>query len=170
MLIPSKKVASHEEKPEMQAPEVTARVIQAIEEKAFDFILVNYANGDMIAHTGNYQAAKIAVKEVDESVGAILRSALSNNAVLIITSDHGNVETMINPKTGELTTAHDPSPVPIYIAGNDFTKQKTPTEVELAEKETIGILSDVAPIILEIMSIPKPPEMTGESLLKILRR
>ena len=170
VLIPSKKVASHEEKPEMQAPEVTARVIQAIEEKAFDFILVNYANGDMIAHTGNYQAAKIAVKEVDESVGAILRSALSNNAVLIITSDHGNVETMINPKTGELTTAHDPSPVPIYIAGNDFTKQKTPTEVELAEKETIGILSDVAPIILEIMSIPKPPEMTGESLLKILRR
>jgi len=169
VLIPSKKVANYEEKPEMQAAEITSRVIQAIEERAFDFVLVNYANGDMIAHTGNFEAAKIAVKEMDESIGAILQSALPNNAVLIITADHGNLETMLNPRTGETTTTHDISPVPIYIAGNEFVKQKTPTEIELAEKETVGILSDVAPTILEIMDIPKPPEMTGQSLLKILR-
>ncbi|MBI3046143.1 MAG: 2,3-bisphosphoglycerate-independent phosphoglycerate mutase [Candidatus Harrisonbacteria bacterium] len=169
VLIPSKKVANYEEKPKMQAKEVTSRAIQAIEEGAFDFVLVNYANGDMIAHTGNYEAAKIAVQEVDESIGTILRSALANNAVLIITADHGNLETMLNSKTGEITTAHDISPVPIYIAGNEFVKQKTPAEIGLAEKETVGILSDVAPTILEIMNIPQPPEMTGQSLIKLLR-
>lgn len=169
ILLPSRKIASHAEKPEMQAAEITSRVIQSIEEKSFDFILVNFANGDMVAHTGNYQAAKLAIKAVDESIGKIVRSALENNAVMIITSDHGNVENMLNPQTGEATTVHDPNPVPIYIVGNEFIKQKTPTEVEFAEKETAGILSDVAPTILEIMEIPKPPEMTGQSLLKLLR-
>ena len=169
ILIPSKKISNYDERPEMQAAEITSRVIQSIEEKAFDFILVSYANGDMIAHTGNYNAAKIAVKIIDESVGALVRATIQNNAVLIITADHGNVENMLNPQTGEATTAHNPTPVPIYIVGNEFTRQKTQVEIDFAEKETIGILSDVAPTILEIMEIPQPKEMTGQSLLNILR-
>ena len=170
VIIPSKKISSYEERPEMQAMEITSRVIQSIEEKAFDFVLVNYANGDMIAHTGNYEAAKIAVKTIDESVGMLVRAAIKNNAALIITSDHGNIENMLNPQTGEATTAHNPTSIPIYIIGNEFTKQKTQVEIDFAEKETVGILSDVAPTILEIMEIPQPKEMTGQSLLKILRQ
>ena len=168
ILVPSEKVISHAEKPKMQAVEITARVAQAIREKSFDFILVNFANGDMVAHTGNYEAAKIAVKTVDESVGTIVRATLENNAILIITADHGNTEAMMNPRTGESTTTHDPSPVPIYLIGNEFAKPKTQTEVNAAESQISGILSDIAPTVLELLEIPKPAEMTGQSLLKLL--
>ena len=169
ILVPSQTVGSYDEKPEMKNAEITSKVIQTIEENRVDFILVNYANGDMMAHTGNFDAGKIAVKTIDESIGALIRSVLENNAVLIITSDHGNLETMINPKTGESVTAHDPSPVPIYIAGNEFVKMKSKTEIDRSEKETVGILSDIAPTILEIMDIPKPEEMTGQGLLNSLK-
>lgn len=169
ILIPSHKIANHAQKPEMQAAEITARTIQAIQEQAFNFILVNYANGDMVAHTGDYAAAKIAVRTIDEAVGKLMRAALARNSALIITSDHGNVEVMLDSRTGEITTTHDPSPVPIYIIGNEFVRLKSKTEAELAEKEAAGILSDIAPTILKIMGIPKPPEMTGENLLEALR-
>ncbi len=169
ILVPSEKVISHAEKPKMQAVEITARVTQAIQEKSFDFILVNFANGDMVAHTGNYEAAKIAVKTVDESVGAIVRATLENGAVLMITSDHGNAETMMNPRTGESTTTHDPSPVPVFLIGNEFSRPKAQTEVNAAESQISGILSDIAPTVLELLDIPKPAEMTGQSLLKLLQ-
>ena len=169
VLVPSKKVISHAEEPEMQANEITSRVLQAVQEQAFDFIAANYANSDMIAHTGDYEAAKIAVKTIDENIGALIRAALEYNSVLIITSDHGNIEIMIDPKIGEPTTSHDSSPVPIYIIGNEFAKPKSKAEIASSEKETVGILSDIAPTILEIMDIPKPKEMTGQSLLKMLR-
>lgn len=169
ILVPSEKVTSHAEKPKMQALEITSRVTQAIREKSFDFILVNFANGDMIAHTGNYEAAKIAVKTVDESVGALVRATLENDAILIITADHGNAEVMMNAQTGEYTTTHDPSPVPIYLVGNEFTRPKNQGEINLAEGEISGILSDIAPTVLELLGIPKPAEMTGQSLLKLLQ-
>ena len=169
ILVPSEKVSSHAEKPKMQALEITARVTQAIREKSFDFILVNFANGDMVTHTGNYEATKIAVKTVDESVGALVRAALENDAALIITADHGNAESMMNPRTGEYTNTHDPSPVPIYLVGNEFTRPKNQAEINLAEGEISGILSDIAPTVLELLDIPKPAEITGQSLLKLLQ-
>ncbi len=169
ILVPSEKVISHAEKPKMQAVEITSRVVQAIREKSFDFILVNYANGDMVAHTGNYEAAKIAVKTVDESVGALIRAALENDAILIVTADHGNTEIMMNPRTGESTTTHDPSPVPVYLIGNEFARPKVQTEINMIEGQISGILSDIAPTILELMEVPKPAEMTGQSLLKLLQ-
>lgn len=169
ILVPSEKVISHAEKPKMQALEITSRVTQAIREKSFDFILANFANGDMIAHTGNYEAAKIAVKTVDESVGALVRAALENDSVLIITADHGNAEKMMNPRTGEYTTTHDPSPVPIYLVGNEFARPKTQNEINMIEGEISGILSDIAPTVLELLDVPKPAEMTGQSLLKLLQ-
>jgi len=169
VLIPSNKVVAHNEKPEMQANEITSRVLQAISEKAFDFIIVNYANGDMVAHTGDFTASKIAVKTIDENIGALVRATMENDAVLLITSDHGNVEKMMDIKTGEPTTSHDASAVPVYLIGNDFARPKSKPEMEFAEKEGVGILSDIAPTILELMDIPKPQEMTGQSLLKLLQ-
>ena len=169
ILVPSHGVSSHAEKPEMQASEITARAIETIREKSFDFLLVNYANADIIAHTGNYEAAKIAVKIIDDSVGSLIRAVLEQNAVMIITSDHGNIENMINPKTGAATTTHDLSPVPIYIIGNEFAKPKSASEIAAAENEVSGILSDVAPTILSLLDIPKPVEMTGQNLLPILK-
>ncbi len=168
VIIPSEKIFNHADKPKMRSEEITSRTIQVIQEKSFDFALVNYANGDLIAHTGNYEAAKIAVKAIDDAVGELTRAALANNSILIITSDHGNIELMTDPKTGEAATAHDLSAVPIYLVGSDFMKQKSLAETELAEKEIVGILSDIAPTILELLEIPKPDEMTGQSLLKIL--
>ncbi len=169
VLVQSEKVVSHAEKPKMQTAEITARVTQAIQEKSFDLIVVNYANGDLVAHTGNYEAAKIAIQTVDAAIGTLIKATLENDAILIITSDHGNAELMVNPKTGEVTTTHDISPVPIYIVGNNFVRQKSLAEAEMIEKETVGMLSDIAPTILELMGIPKPKEMTGQSLLSLLQ-
>jgi len=169
VLIPSRNVPRHDGYPEMMAGEISSRVIQAIEEKSFDFILANFANADVIAHTGNYDAALKAIQTVDDEIGKIVKVCLQQNAVLIITADHGNAERMINPFTGMIETKHDPSPVPIYLIGSEFQRGKSQGLIELMEKETAGILSDVAPTILELMEIPKHPEMTGQSLLKILR-
>ena len=169
VLVPSQKVISHAEKPELQANEITARVLQAINEKSFDFIVVNYANGDLVAHTGNYDASKMAVKIIDESVGSLVRAALESDSTLVITSDHGNMENLTDEKTGQPTTKHDASPVPVYLIGNGFAKPKSKAEIEMSEKETIGIISDIAPTVLELMDIPKPKEMTGQSLLKLLQ-
>jgi 2,3-bisphosphoglycerate-independent phosphoglycerate mutase len=168
ILIPSKTVFRQEENPEMMANEITTRLVESIEENAFDFILANYANPDMIAHTGNYEACLKAVKIIDEQIGKVIKAVLESEAVLIITSDHGNMEKVFDPLTGEPETKHNPSPVPIYLVAKEFHRQKTETEIRRAGKENIGVLADVSPTILELMKIPKPKEMTGQSLLKFL--
>lgn len=170
ILIPSKITTSHAEHPEMMAAEITSRVLQVLDDEAFDFILVNYANGDLIAHTGNFDAALKAVKTIDEEVGKLTKKILggSGEDILLITSDHGNIEKMMDPLTAEPTTGHDTSPVPIYLIAKNFQRNKTKQEAEESKKETTGILSDIAPTILELMGIPKPKEMTGQSLLGLL--
>ncbi len=169
ILVPSKNVVRHEEAPEMMAGEITSRVMQALDENSFDFILINYANGDMMGHTGNFDAGMKAVKTLDEEMGKLSKKVLENNDILIITADHGNGEKMMDPLTAKPTTGHDISPVPIYIVANEFYRNKTAREVEETENEVIGILSDVAPTILKFMDIPKPPEMTGQDILPLLR-
>ena len=166
VLIPSIAEVRHDAHPEMRAKEIADRVIAAIEEESYDFILVNFANSDMVAHTGNYEATISAIKIVDEQIGRISKTALEQDDILIITSDHGNAERLFNPKTGEPETKHDPNPVPIYLVANEFKREKNIREIENSEKNFIGILSDIAPTILELMKIPKPEEMTGQSLLK----
>lgn len=168
ILIPSKEEFHPESHPEMMADEITNRVIEAIAEQSYDFILANYANSDIIAHTGNYEASLKAVEVIDEQIGKITKVTLENNAILIITSDHGNIERVINPQTGEPETKHDASPVPIYLIAKEFEKKKSIEEIKKLEKLTIGILADVAPTILELINLPKPKEMTGQSLLKYL--
>jgi 2,3-bisphosphoglycerate-independent phosphoglycerate mutase len=169
VLIPSRNVSSHDQFPEMRAPEITERALAAISERGYNFILVNYANGDMVAHTGNFDAAVKAVKTVDEQIGILLKAIRNTDSVLIITSDHGNIERMMDPQTGLPETKHDLSPVPIYVVANEFERTKDDFETSKIEKENIGVLGDVAPTILELLDTPKPQEMMGISLLKLLR-
>ena len=169
VLIPSKNVARDDDAPEMMAYEVTVRVRSAVENGGFDFILANYANPDMIAHTGNYEAAKRAVLVIDKEIRTLEESALKNNTILIITADHGNIERMFDPATGYPETRHDPSPVPFYLIGKEFRREKNDAEIRDIERGTIGLLSDVAPTILELMDIPKPDDMPGRNLIPSLR-
>lgn len=169
VLIPSEKTIRQEEHPEMMASAVTERAMIALNEGGFDFILINYANPDVIAHTGNYKATVEAIKVIDRELEKLVKSVLAGGHVLLITSDHGNAESVLNLQTGEPETTHDPNPVPIYLVAKEYQKTR-PTGSGQAEEtprrlKTIGLLSDVAPTILALMNIPKPPDMTGQSLL-----
>jgi len=169
VLIPSKTVSSTDEYPEMMSREVSARVIESIGEGSFNFILVNFANPDMVAHTGNFDAAVQAIMAVDEEIGKISKICLEKDVVLMITSDHGNIEKMIDPFTGEIETKHDPSLVPLYIVGNGYKRVKREEDINSIENEASGILADIAPTVLDLMDFSKPKDMTGQSLLKYLR-
>jgi 2,3-bisphosphoglycerate-independent phosphoglycerate mutase len=152
ILVPSPKVATYDLQPEMSAWKVKDAVIGEINKQKFDFICLNFANGDMVGHTGVYEAIEKAVKTVDECVGAVVRAARSNGYEVIIIADHGNADYAINPD-GSPNTAHSLNPVPIYIISNRFKKVSS------------GRLADVAPTILTMMGIPVPEEMTGRSLV-----
>lgn len=164
VLVPSEPIPHPDEHPQMMASLITDRLLQAIENRAFNFILVNYANGDTIAHSGNYNASCEAVRIVDKEIGRVIQSVLSTDAVLMISSDHGNVEELINPMTGKTETQHDPSPVPFYLVAKEFKGKKFINWQSIAT-QPIGIISDIAPTILEVMGLPKPPGMNGRSLL-----
>ena len=155
ILVPSPKVETYDLKPEMSAYEVTDKVLAAIEEDKYDCIILNYANTDMVGHTGSLPAAIKAVEAVDECVGKVVKLVESKQGNIIITADHGNAEQMIDYKTGEPHTAHTTNPVPlILVTENEKLKIKE------------GKLADLAPTILEILGIEKPTEMTGESILE----
>ncbi|MBI4733768.1 MAG: 2,3-bisphosphoglycerate-independent phosphoglycerate mutase [Rubrobacteridae bacterium] len=155
VLIPSPKVATYDLKPEMSAYEVADVVVKAINSETFDFIVVNFANGDMVGHTGVFDAAVKAVEVVDECVGRVVEMVRSKGGVIFITSDHGNADKMVDYKHHQPFTAHTTNKVPFYAILED--------KVVLREG---GILADVAPTILDVMQIEKPKEMTGTSLIK----
>lgn len=154
--IPSPHVATYDLKPEMSAPEVLNVLSQRIAGKGYDFILVNFANTDMVGHTGVLNAGIKAVQTVDYCVHELVNQFLSQGGAVIITADHGNVEEMINLDTGAVDTEHSLNPVPCIIAGTDITNRFLP----------YGALKDVAPTILDIMGIAKPSEMNGQSLIR----
>ena len=155
ILVPSPKVETYDQKPEMSAYEVTDKVLEAISNDKYDCIILNFANTDMVGHTGSLPAAIKAVEAVDECVGKIVKLVEEKQGNLIITADHGNAEQMIDYKTGEPHTAHTTNPVPIILVTPDET---------LNLKEN-GKLADLAPTMLDLMNLKKPEEMTGESLL-----
>ena len=163
ILIPSQNAVHYEEHPEMMAKPITDRVLAALSEGTFDFILVNYANPDMVAHTGNYEATMKAVKIIDGELKRIVENALPSGHTVVITSDHGNAEVLLDLRTGEPETKHDPNPVPLYLVSSRF-KRKNPRP-PFVSLPVIGMLSDVAPTILDLMKIAKPKEMNGQSLL-----
>ena len=153
ILVPSPKVATYDMQPEMSAYEVTEKLIEAIKQDKYDSIILNYANTDMVGHTGNLEAAIKAVEVIDECVGKVLEICKEKEAVVLITADHGNIEQMIDYKTGEPHTAHTTNVVPLILFGMDGVTLKS------------GKLADLAPTMLDIMNLKKPTEMTGESLI-----
>ena len=165
ILIPSKSVESYDQKPEMSVYEITERAISELKKQKYDFMVINFANGDMVGHTGNFKAAIKAVEAMDECIGILMKKILKLNGTLVITADHGNIEEMINLETGEIDKEHSNKPVPFWIVGPD---NKRIAGRNLMQITSQGILADVAPTILEIMGIPKPKEMTGASLLNII--
>ncbi|MCI9015675.1 MAG: 2,3-bisphosphoglycerate-independent phosphoglycerate mutase [Clostridia bacterium] len=153
ILVPSPKVETYDLKPEMSAYEVTDKVLEAISSNKYDCIILNYANPDMVGHTGNLEAAIKALEAIDECVGKVVNEVIKKEGVILITADHGNAEQMIDYKTGEPHTAHTTNPVPLVLIGRDNINLKQ------------GKLADLAPTMLDIMGLEKPEEMTGESII-----
>jgi 2,3-bisphosphoglycerate-independent phosphoglycerate mutase len=153
IMVPSPKVATYDLQPEMSAPELTDKAVSAIGSGKYDLIVLNYANPDMVGHTGKLEAAIKAVETVDAGMGRIVDAIRKAGGALLVTADHGNCELMRDPETGGPHTAHTTNPVPVVLVGGD--------DVSLAE----GRLADIAPTLLALMELPKPPEMTGTSLL-----
>lgn len=169
ILVPSPTVSKFDEQPEMSAGDVTRKAIEAVEIKKYDFILINYANPDMVGHTGNEKAVIRAVETVDKSLSKLIPAVLKENGCILITADHGNAEEMENPSTGEHITEHSNNPVPFWLVTptNHLEKPLSKEEIALNQRKVAGLLSDVAPTVLEIMNIPKPSEMSGESLISL---
>ena len=156
VLVNSPKVATYDMQPEMSAKEVCENVLSALDDKTYQFILVNFANPDMVGHTGNFEAVVKAVEFVDKCVGKIAQKAMDKGVTMLLTADHGNAECMENPKTHAVQTAHTTNPVPFIVIKNDNEKVNLRND---------GALCDVAPTILDIMGINQPSEMTGKSLI-----
>jgi 2,3-bisphosphoglycerate-independent phosphoglycerate mutase len=152
IMIPSPKVATYDLQPEMSAYAVTEAIIKAIETEKYDFIVLNFANGDMVGHTGVYEAIKKAVATVDECAGAVIKSARKFGYDVLVIADHGNADKALNDD-GSPNTAHSLNPVPSILISDDYKKINE------------GILADVAPTLLKIMGVPIPKDMTGKALV-----
>ena len=149
----SPKVATYDLQPEMSSVEVTDALVAAIA-KGYDLIVANYANPDMVGHTGDLDAAIKACEAVDRGLGRVVEVIEKGQGSLIVTADHGNCEVMVDPQTGGAHTAHTLNPVPVILVGG-------PQGATLND----GCLADLAPSLLELMDLPKPPEMTGKTLI-----
>jgi 2,3-bisphosphoglycerate-independent phosphoglycerate mutase len=154
IMVPSPKVATYDLQPEMSAPELTDKAVVAIGSGKYDLIVLNYANPDMVGHTGSLPAAIKAVETVDTGLGRLADAVRKTGGALLITADHGNCELMRDPATGGPHTAHTTNPVPVLLMGGGDTALRD------------GRLADVAPTLLELMGLPRPAEMTGTSLLR----
>jgi 2,3-bisphosphoglycerate-independent phosphoglycerate mutase len=159
LLIPSPKVAKYNQEPECSAKEITDRLVEKLHKNEFDFYVVNYANTDLVGHTGDIRATVSAVEYVDLCIGRIWKEIEQSNGTLMITGDHGNAEEMISPETGLPDTEHTKNPVPLIIYSNN-------AEVSKIKLKKDGALGNVAPTILELIGIEKPVEMTLDSLIQ----
>jgi len=154
ILVASPKVATYDMKPEMSAYEVTDKLLEALDTNKYDVVILNYANCDMVGHTGVMEAAVAAVEAVDTCVGKIADKVAEMGGIMLITADHGNAEQMIDPVTGDVFTAHSTNVVPLILTGMGDVKLKK------------GRLADLAPTILDIMGVEKPAQMSGESIIE----
>ncbi|MDP2918182.1 MAG: 2,3-bisphosphoglycerate-independent phosphoglycerate mutase [bacterium] len=169
ILIPSLRNKSYADTPQMSAAEIAAQVVEAIEAKKYDFILVNFANADMVGHTGNLEAAVRAVEYVDLCLGKITEALLVQGGAAIVTADHGNAEQMSCVHTGTADTMHSKNLVPLILVAQEFSGQGREGALSSGEnKASDGVLSDVAPTVLALLGAPKPKEMTGIDLLNVL--
>lgn len=169
ILIPSIPAPHFDAVPQMKAEEITLKLIENAD--AYDLIVANFANADMVGHTGNFDAAIKAVEALDTALGKLTNLAIEKNACLIVTADHGNIELKRDPLTGEKLTEHSINPVPLILIANNFKikSERSEQEITKVKNEVSGVLTDIAPTILELIGIEKPKEMTGKSLLDFLR-
>ena len=165
ILVPSPSGGHYELSPEMSADKITENVLENL--RKYHFIAVNFANADMVGHTGDFEATAKAIEKIDECIGKITSKVLELGGVTVITSDHGNAEEKIYKFSGENKTKHSLNPVPFFLIGNDFKRNKELSggEVDQKYKEATGTLSDIAPTVLELLGLETPPEMTGKSLI-----
>jgi 2,3-bisphosphoglycerate-independent phosphoglycerate mutase len=154
VMVPSPKVATYDLQPQMSAPELTERAVEAIASGRYDLVVLNFANPDMVGHTGVLSAAIAAVETVDAGLGRIAEAVAQAGGALLVTADHGNCELMVDPETGAPHTAHTTFPVPVMVTGSE------------AKGLADGRLADIAPTLLALLAVPQPAEMTGSSLLR----
>uniref|UniRef100_A0A7C4R3R5 2,3-bisphosphoglycerate-independent phosphoglycerate mutase n=1 Tax=candidate division CPR3 bacterium TaxID=2268181 RepID=A0A7C4R3R5_UNCC3 len=169
VIIPSPRVPTYDKKPEMSAYKITKRVLEELEKNKQDFYVINFANPDMVGHTGDFKAIVKAIEVVDECLGLIIKKVIETGGATIITADHGNAESVINPETKEKDTEHNIYPAPIMVISEEIKKSKAEESFKEIFSEPIGALADIAPTILDLMNIEKPTEMTGVSLLSSLK-
>ena len=155
ILINSPDVATYDMKPEMSAYELTDKLIDAVGSEKYDVIICNYANPDMVGHTGNFDATVKALQALDTCLSRVVKAITQAGGELVITADHGNAEQMMSKETGQAHTAHTSNPVPLIYVGRPAIMAET------------GALSDVAPTLLYLMDVEKPPEMGGHSLVTL---
>jgi 2,3-bisphosphoglycerate-independent phosphoglycerate mutase len=169
VLVPSPDVESYDLKPEMSAGEITKKVVEALNKNIYDFILINYANSDMVGHTGNLEAAIKAIEFLDVCVKKVVGSALDAGACLLITADHGNAHVMFNMQTGQVDKEHTNNPVPFILVSKEYQGKNFGWQNfaggDLSTITPQGILADVAPTVLKLFNLKKPEVMTGESLI-----
>jgi len=168
ILVPSPSVPSYDQKPDMSARQITARVLEQLNTGKFALVVMNFANPDMIGHTGNIPATIQGIETVDHCLGELIDAALSINGLILITGDHGNAEMKIDGQTGAVNKEHSASPVPLIVVGNDLSPNvlrhfKAPLH-DLSSLTPVGVLADVAPTILNLVGLPVPTTMTGHDL------
>jgi 2,3-bisphosphoglycerate-independent phosphoglycerate mutase len=167
-LVPSQSVSTYDKAPAMSAFQITEKIIEDIEKDGHDFTLVNFANADMVGHTGKMDAAIEAVEVVDRCLSKLIPEIFKVDGRILITADHGNAEEVINPRTEEIDTEHSTFPVPFWYVSPENQKQKSESDIIRSKNNVGGLLSDVAPTVLNLLNIQAPPEMTGQNLLEIL--
>jgi 2,3-bisphosphoglycerate-independent phosphoglycerate mutase len=154
ILVDSPNVATYDLQPEMNAPLLTDKLINAVESGKYDVIICNYANPDMVGHSGNYEATLKAIEAIDDCLDRLVESVINVGGEMLITADHGNAEMLQNNETGQAHTAHTTNPVPLIYIGRE------------AQLEPVGALSDITPTMLYLMGLEQPGEMNGHSLVK----
>ena len=165
ILIPSPNVETYDLQPEMSAPQITDQLVRAVGNKKFDFYVVNYANPDMVGHTGNLQASIKAVQEVNNDLSKIIPLILQQNGTILVTADHGNAEEIVNLKTGEIDKEHSNFPVPFIIVNNALKNKTQPLNNDILYQQQIsGVLSDIAPTVLSFLKLQPSEQMKGINL------
>jgi 2,3-bisphosphoglycerate-independent phosphoglycerate mutase len=169
VLVPSLKTHNYEKKPEMSASKITDKILKFVTENKYDFIVANYPNPDVVAHTGNLKATVKACEIVDKNLHKIVQVVLSKGGMVMLTADHGNAEELQDIKTGEMNTSHSNNPVPLILVSKEFEGKNIGLPdvfgSDLSLLKPVGSLSDIAPTVLNLLNIDKPDEMTGNSLV-----
>lgn len=156
---------NHLEKPAMRANEIADKIVESVKSGFYDFIILNIANADVLAHIGKLEQVVQGVEAADAAIGKIKNAVLEAGGAMLITADHGNAESLVYKGTGEEETEHNQNPIPFYLVAKNYERARSDEEISASMDKPTGFLSDVAPTVLELMDLPKPDEMTGDSLL-----